>query len=52
VSDIAAAVNQARELGATIVSGPFPVPGGDLVAVLVDPSGIEFGLHQAVGRAG
>jgi predicted enzyme related to lactoylglutathione lyase len=52
VSDIAAAVNQARELGATIVSGPFPVPGGDLVAVLVDPSGIEFGLHQAVGRGG
>lgn len=52
VVDLNHALSRARDLGATIVSGPNAVLGGDLVAVLVDPQGLEFALHQVVPAAG
>lgn len=46
VDDVDAAVGQAKELGATLLSGPMEVPGGDRVAQLVDPQGAVFALHS------
>lgn len=47
VGDVNATVAKAKELGATVVSGPMEVPGGDLVAQLLDPQGAMFAIHGA-----
>jgi predicted enzyme related to lactoylglutathione lyase len=46
VVDIRASVERARTRGATITMEPHEVPGGDVIAVFLDPEGIEFGLVQ------
>ncbi len=46
VADIDAAVAKARELGATVLNGPFDTPVGKMAA-LADPQGAMFSLHQA-----
>jgi predicted enzyme related to lactoylglutathione lyase len=44
--DVAASVEAAKELGATVEVPPTKLPGGDEVAVLHDPQGIPFGLWR------
>ncbi|MDX9722420.1 MAG: VOC family protein [Myxococcota bacterium] len=44
VEDCAKSVEKAQALGAKLLAGPMPVPGGT-AAVLVDPQGAAFGLY-------
>ncbi|MBX3248119.1 MAG: VOC family protein [Myxococcales bacterium] len=44
VSDLDAAVERAKALGAALEHGPAAVPGGGRVAMLTDPGGARFGL--------
>ena len=46
VADVDAAVERAKVGGGTLVNGPMDVPGGDRVAMLIDPQGAGFALHQ------
>ncbi|HEX3866902.1 MAG TPA: hypothetical protein VHV78_09125 [Gemmatimonadaceae bacterium] len=41
-----AAVDRATKAGAKLVLGPMEVPGGDRIAVLIDPQGAAFALHS------
>lgn len=41
-----AAAARATKAGATVMMGPMEVPGGDRVAVLIDPQGAAFGVHS------
>ena len=41
-----AAAGRATAAGATLVVGPMEVPGGDRVAVLIDPQGAGFAVHS------
>lgn len=45
-SDLDAAIGRATKLGAKVLNGPMPVPGGR-IAQLLDPQGAAFALHQA-----
>ena len=45
VSDVDAAVAQATDLGATTLMGPVTHPFGRM-AILTDPTGVVFSLHQ------
>jgi predicted enzyme related to lactoylglutathione lyase len=47
VPDIQAAVERAGSRGGKLLNGPMEIPGGDLVAQLVDPQGAVFALHQS-----
>ncbi len=44
VEDANAAVARVKESGGTVLNGPNPVPGGQLVATCVDPQGAKFGV--------
>jgi predicted enzyme related to lactoylglutathione lyase len=46
VPDADLAAEQAKALGATIVQEPMEVPGGDRIAVLVDPQGATVAVHS------
>jgi uncharacterized protein len=46
VPDVEAASRQATALGARVIVPPSPLPDGDVLAVLVDPCGVSFGLMQ------
>jgi uncharacterized protein len=46
VQDIAADVEKAKELGATVLIPPQRLPQGDQLAILRDPEGMSFGLMQ------
>jgi uncharacterized protein len=46
VPDIAASVAAAKAHGGTVLHGPAEVPGGGLIAQLLDPQGAAFALHQ------
>ncbi len=46
VGDLDAALARALEKGAAVLSGPMAIPGGAHVAVLKDPQGAGFCLHQ------
>jgi hypothetical protein len=37
----------ATEAGGKIVAGPMEVPGGDLIAIGMDPQGAAFAVHSA-----
>jgi predicted enzyme related to lactoylglutathione lyase len=41
-----AATERATKAGAKIAMGPMEVPGGDRVAVLIDPQGAYFAVHS------
>ena len=45
-----AAAERAKEAGATLLSGPMEVPGGDRIAVLTDPQGAVFAVHSKPAR--
>jgi predicted enzyme related to lactoylglutathione lyase len=47
VADTAdAAVERATAAGAKLLLGPMEVPGGDRVAILIDPQGAAFAVHS------
>lgn len=48
--DLAAATARATTRGARVLMGPHELPGGGLIAQLLDPQGAPFALHQAPGR--
>jgi len=45
VDDIDAAIARATSKGAKKLMCPMEVPGGDMVANLVDPQGAAFAIH-------
>ena len=40
------AVERAKELGGTVVNGPMEVPGGDRIAIILDPQGATMAVHS------
>ena len=46
VGDLRASLDRAAELGATVVSEPFDVPGGPTIAAIADPEGNPVVLVQ------
>ncbi len=46
-TDLNAAMARATKLGAKVLNGPMPVPGGQ-IAQMMDPQGAAFALHQAM----
>ncbi|MFY9826283.1 MAG: VOC family protein [Thermoanaerobaculia bacterium] len=51
VADLDAALATAREKGGQVLNGPMEVPGGDRIAVLMDPQGGPFAVHQVKSAA-
>jgi predicted enzyme related to lactoylglutathione lyase len=47
VADIDATTARAAAVGATVLQPPMVIPGGDRIAVLVDPAGAVIGLMQS-----
>jgi predicted enzyme related to lactoylglutathione lyase/transcriptional regulator with XRE-family HTH domain len=47
VSDLEAAVAQARALGAEVIVPPQELPDGDALAIVKDPAGIPLGMTRA-----
>lgn len=45
VADVKSVAEQVKSLGGRVMAGPMQVPGGDWVAVCVDPLGAGFALH-------
>jgi predicted enzyme related to lactoylglutathione lyase len=41
-----AAVERAQKLGGQVLNPPMEVPGGDRVAVIMDPQGAAFAVHS------
>lgn len=50
VQDVEAYVREASELGAKVLVPTSTLPDGDTMAVLLDPTGIPFGLVQTQSR--
>ena len=46
VADVNAAVETVRQKGGQVLNGPMEVPGGDLIANLLDPQGGAFAVHE------
>ena len=46
VKDVKKAAEIAQKRGAQVVNGPMEVPGGDWIAVIMDPQGAAFAVHQ------
>lgn len=44
VNDVSAAATQAKDLGAKVLVPPMKLPGGDEMAVLLDPLGMSFAI--------
>ncbi len=49
VPDVQAAVAAVKAEHGQVLNGPMEVPGGDLVAQILDPQGAAFALHQTTG---
>lgn len=54
VSNADRAVQLVKQAGGTVINGPMDVPGGDRVAVILDPQGAAFAVHEeaTVERSG
>ena len=52
VADLDAAVERVKAGGGQLMTGPMEVPGGDHIAVCMDPQGAVFALHHASGGEG
>lgn len=52
VDDVDASANRARELGGTVLMGPFGITDAGRMAVVQDPTGAVFSLWQAGGHVG
>jgi hypothetical protein len=46
VPDTDKAVDKLKSTGGQLVNGPMEVPGGDLIAVGIDPQGAAFAVHS------
>ncbi|MGE0395177.1 MAG: VOC family protein [Kofleriaceae bacterium] len=46
VDDITATLDAATALGARVIVPRSVLPDGDVMAVLLDPAGLAFGLHE------
>jgi uncharacterized protein len=46
VADVNAAVETTRQKGGQVLNGPMEVPGGDLIANILDPQGAQFAVHE------
>ena len=46
VADVESYVQQALELGGTVIVPTSALPDGDTMAVLLDPTGLPFGIVQ------
>jgi uncharacterized protein len=46
VDDIEAALERVKAGGGQILNGPMEVPGGDMIAQCVDPTGASFAMHS------
>ena len=46
VADANAAVETVRQQGGQVLNGPMEVPGGDLIATILDPQGGPFAVHE------
>ena len=44
------ATERAKSRGATVIIPPMEVPGGDRVAVMIDPQGAAFAVHSKAAR--
>jgi predicted enzyme related to lactoylglutathione lyase len=51
VDDLKASVKNAEKLGAHIIIPPQTLPGGDEMAVAVDPDGIPFAMFRGAGTS-
>jgi hypothetical protein len=51
VDDLDGALARAKKMGAKVMNGPMPVPGGAHIAQLMDPQGVAFALHQRATTA-
>ena len=40
------AAERVKQLGGQVVNGPMDVPGGDRIAVCIDPQGAAFGVQS------
>jgi predicted enzyme related to lactoylglutathione lyase len=40
------AAQRAEQIGGKVVNGPMEVPGGDRIAVIMDPQGAAFAVHS------
>jgi predicted enzyme related to lactoylglutathione lyase len=49
VPDLQAAVAALKAEHGQVLNGPMEVPGGDLIAQILDPQGAAFALHQTKG---
>lgn len=49
VADVAASVREAEAGGGTTLLPPQQLPDGDVMAIMLDPEGIPFGLVRARG---
>ncbi|HXV85402.1 MAG TPA: VOC family protein, partial [Gemmatimonadales bacterium] len=45
------AADRAKAAGGTILNGPMEVPGGDRIAMLLDPQGAAFAVHSRATAA-
>ena len=50
VEDVNASAEQINKLGGQVVMGPREIPGGDLIAVCVDPQGGVFAVHSTAAN--
>jgi predicted enzyme related to lactoylglutathione lyase len=46
VPDVNAAVEATGKNGGQVINGPMEVPGGDMIAQIVDPQGAMFAVHE------
>jgi uncharacterized protein len=44
--DVEATVKKAQAMGATVIVPPTSLPEGDMMAVLLDPKGMAFGIWR------
>jgi uncharacterized protein len=51
VDDVKAHARKAESLGAHIIIPPQTLPGGDQMAVAIDPDGIPFAIFSGAGNA-
>ncbi len=50
VASVKAATKAAEGLGAKVLHGPAPVPGG-MITMALDPQGVMFAVHEVTGTA-
>ena len=50
VSDADKAVDKIKAGGGTVIHGPMEVPGGDRIAMAMDPAGAAFSVHSLAAK--